>query len=420
MAPPPVVHADILNLRLQSDKEALGREFRDADPFPHVVIPEFFSSEAAQRLLEDFPSFEDRFARNEMGDVGRKAARRDVRDISEAYRELDDFLRTPEFLNLMSEITGIPDLLYDPEYHGGGTHENVDGASLAPHVDFNYHTKGWHRRLNLIVYLSPEWEEEWGGSLELHSNPWDPPNDSAKTLPTKFNHAVIFETSEHSWHGFSQIKLPEDRRHMSRKSFAIYLYSRERPPEQTAPEHSTIYVPFGMPEDLQPGSVLSEEQYRLLEARFTDYRGMLKFQYDQQLRLSKRLQADPSAYAACIKRIRETVRQVLPRDSTVIVVSKGDPALLDLYGRRAWHFPRDEDGGYPGSYPEDGPSVIGQLEGLRERGGQYLLFPEPALWWLESYPEFTAHLYRHYPVIVRDEKTCVIFALEENQEASDK
>jgi hypothetical protein len=412
MARPPAAHADIVNPGLQSGKEALAREFRDADPFPHVVIPDFFSSEVAQRLLDDFPSFEDRFARNEMGDVGRKAARRDVRDISAAYRELDDFLQTSEFLDFMSEITGIPDLLYDAEYHGGGTHENVDGASLYPHVDFNYHAKGWHRRLNVIVYLSPEWEEEWGGSLELHSNPWDPSNDTAKTLPAKFNQAVLFETSEHSWHGFGQIKLPEDRRHLSRKSFAIYLYTKDRPDEQTAVSHSTVYVPFGMPEDLQPGSVLSEEQFQLLHARFSDYRGMLKFQYDQQLRLSKRLQERP-AYMACIERIRETVRRTLPRDSTVIVVSKGDPALLDLHGRRAWHFPHDEDGGYPGSYPEDGPSVIAQLEALRKRGGQYLLFPEPALWWLEQYPEFTAHLDRRYSVIVRDEKTCVMFALEE-------
>jgi hypothetical protein len=181
---PPVTATEILNPRLRTAKEALVREFQSADPFPHLVVADFFSPEVARRLLDDFPSFEDEYAKNEMGDVGRKAARRDVRDISPVYRELDDFVQSSEFLNLMSDITGIPDLLYDPEYHGGGTHENVEGAMLYPHVDFNYHAKGWHRRLNLIVYLSPEWREEWGGALQLHSNPWDPANDSVKTLPT--------------------------------------------------------------------------------------------------------------------------------------------------------------------------------------------------------------------------------------------
>jgi Rps23 Pro-64 3,4-dihydroxylase Tpa1-like proline 4-hydroxylase len=223
---PQVAQAEILNPRLHSDKEALAREFREADPFPHVVIPNFFSREFAQRMLDDFPPFEDRFAKGETGEVGGKATRRDVRDISDTYREVDDFIQTPEFLNLMSEITGIPDLMYDAEYHGGGTHENLHGQGLYTHVDFNYHPKGWHRRLNLIVYLSPEWEDEWKGNLEVHSNPWDPATDHAKTLSTAFNQAVLFETSEHSWHGFAPINLPKDRRHLSRKGICLGSPSR--------------------------------------------------------------------------------------------------------------------------------------------------------------------------------------------------
>jgi Rps23 Pro-64 3,4-dihydroxylase Tpa1-like proline 4-hydroxylase len=291
MGPRQAVHAEILNPRLESDKESLAREFDNADPFRHVVIPDFFSLGFAQRLLDEFPSFEERFATGETGEVGGKATRRDVRDISDAYREVDDFIRESEFLDLISEITGIPDLMYDAEYHGGGTHENLNGQGLYTHVDFNYHPKGWHRRLNLIVYLTPEWEDEWGGNLELHSDPWDPSADRAKCLSTRFNQAVIFETSESSWHGFPQIRLPEDRRHLSRKSFAIYLYTKDRPADQTAASHLTVYVPAGMPDEIQPGSALTAEHHRLLTARFNEYRSMLKLQYDWQLRLSEDFRA---------------------------------------------------------------------------------------------------------------------------------
>lgn len=291
MSIPAITHSQILDSRLNSQTEALARDFQGAAPFPHVLIPEFFTTDFAQRLLDDFPSFEARYARGEMGEVGSKAEHRDVRDISEAYRQVDEFIQTQEFLSFMSEISGMPDLMYDPEYHGGGTHENLDGASLYTHVDFNYHPKGWHRRLNLIVYLSPEWEQEWGGSLELHSNPWEPWADQATAVPTKFNHAVLFETSEHSWHGFPRINLPADRKHLSRKSFAIYLYTKDRPADQTAASHSTIYVPFGMPEDVQPGSALTEQQREQLSNRFDEYRDMLKLQYDRQLRMSEEFQA---------------------------------------------------------------------------------------------------------------------------------
>jgi hypothetical protein len=254
-----------------------------------VVIPDFFNPEFCQRLLDDFPAF-DQEALNEAGNVSRKATRENVRELSPAYRELDDLIQTPEFLGLISEMTGIPDLLYDPQYFGGGTHENLDGQGLDPHVDFNYLPgKGWHRRLNLIVYLNPVWEEDWGGNFDLHSNAWDLDGDKVKTVLPLFNRCVIFETSERSWHGFSPIQLPEGREKVSRKSFAIYLYTNERPPEETAAEHSTVYVPRAIPDDVQPGQVLTEGQFRKIKSHFIHHRGMLRMLYRREQRFNQEI-----------------------------------------------------------------------------------------------------------------------------------
>jgi GT2 family glycosyltransferase len=128
---------------------------------------------------------------------------------------------------------------------------------------------------------------------------------------------------------------------------------------------------------------------------------------------------EEDSYSACVRQVREAVRQAVPPDGTVIVVSKGDEELLDLYGREAWHFPQDRAGNYAWHYPPDGVAPIAHLESLRVSGGRYLLFPEPALWWLHKYPVFSEHLHRHYRVAHSDE-TCAIFALDKKYSAADE
>lgn len=278
--------------------DELAREFASAQPFRHVQIADFLDASLCQGLLEQFPGFEARHALNEMGEVGGKAVRMDVRDIGPAYAELDRCIQSQAFLDLISRITGIPDLLHDPDYIGGGTHENRDGQGLDQHVDFNYHPRTkWHRRLNLIVYLNPHWEAEWGGELELHADPWSGNSKAAVKVPPLFNRCAIFETTENSWHGFSTIALPEGCRHLSRKSFAIYLYTRERPPESTAPPHATIYVPDSMPSRIQAGQVLEADDVRELSQRFARMRTQLRYLYEREKRFGAQIEGLEQALA---------------------------------------------------------------------------------------------------------------------------
>jgi len=115
------------------------------------------------------------------------------------------------------------------------THENVNGQELDCHVDFNFQIEGgFHRRANLLLYLNREWDPNWGGAIELHSDPRQPDTDQFTEFNVTFNRAVIFETNEYSWHGFRKIQLPQDRLHISRKCLSIYLYTRERPAHEIA------------------------------------------------------------------------------------------------------------------------------------------------------------------------------------------
>jgi hypothetical protein len=113
--------------------------------------------------------------------------------------------------------------------------------------------------------------------------------------------------------------------------------------------------------------------------------------------------------------IRKVVQAELPADAMVLVVSSNDRNLLELGGQReGWHFPHIEGGTASAGPPDTGAEAIAQLESLRQQGAQFLLFPEPAFWWLdknEGYPEFQQHLEKHYRKVVGGKDTCIIFDL---------
>ena len=120
---------------------------------------------------------------------------------------------------------------------------------------------------------------------------------------------------------------------------------------------------------------------------------------------------DKPEYERMTRRIREIVAEKLPAEAVVLVVSRGDDALLQLDAREARHFPPSAEGTWAGFHPATSEDAVAQLEAMRAEGGQFLVLPSTGLWWLDHYSGFGAHLEANYPVLVRDTETCVIYSL---------
>jgi hypothetical protein len=124
-----------------------------------------------------------------------------------------------------------------------------------------------------------------------------------------------------------------------------------------------------------------------------------------------RRRPDEQPYLQLRERIVDLVHLTVPRGSTMLVVSKGDEDLVDISGRKAWHFPRAINGLYAGCYPADSREAIEHLGKLRTEGAAYLVIPSPSFWWLEYYRGLTRHLQRRHRLIAYHEELCLVFKL---------
>jgi GT2 family glycosyltransferase len=112
------------------------------------------------------------------------------------------------------------------------------------------------------------------------------------------------------------------------------------------------------------------------------------------------------------ERLREAVDAAIPADAEVLVISRGDDALLQLNGHRARHFPQAEDGGWAGHHPADSKEAIEHLEALRARGARYLVVPPTYRWWLDHYDGLREHLESRYRALAVDTRSGAIYELE--------
>jgi Rps23 Pro-64 3,4-dihydroxylase Tpa1-like proline 4-hydroxylase len=220
------------------DAKSLAESFKNARPFPSICIDDFLDLDAAREVARSYPSFEAARGMGRLFEATHESRKIQVTDsklFSPATTRLAEALASQEFRDTLSTITGIPNLLWDPTFAGGGMHQTAAHGRLDVHVDFNRLSEnGWYRRVNLLLYLNEEWKDEWGGRIEL----WD--KDVKKCyqsyLPA-LARCVIFETSEISYHGVTALTCPKD---VVRRSFAVYYYTKEAP-TGVAHEHSTIF-----------------------------------------------------------------------------------------------------------------------------------------------------------------------------------
>ena len=213
----------MVEVNMEGLKTSLSN-FKGASPFHHCVVDQFFSTPFAQRLEDEFPDYDDRAWHVYCNPLENKKTLNDWNRFPPATYQTFHYLCSEEFLqNVLRTSLGLP-LFPDFGLHGGGWHIHGQGGNLNPHFDYHLHPKlGMVRKLNLIIYLSSMLDPVLhGGELGFweHDSILHRPGNLAKTISPLFNRAVLFDTTQNSWHGMVKpLSIPAG---IFRKSLAVY------------------------------------------------------------------------------------------------------------------------------------------------------------------------------------------------------
>jgi Rps23 Pro-64 3,4-dihydroxylase Tpa1-like proline 4-hydroxylase len=205
------------------DWSGLSESFLQAKPFNHVVVDNFFVESFARNIFRDMPGYEENNDAKYDNPIERKRTIQNWTKFSKNIYKAATCLVDQEFTSHLRQLTQQPELMADFGLHGGGIHMHQAGDYLNTHLDYDIHPKlDMKRKLNIIIYLNPDWQESWGGNLGLwsHDEETGQSKDLIKSVSPMFNRAVLFDTSQNSWHGVTEgIFAPEGQ---YRKSLAFY------------------------------------------------------------------------------------------------------------------------------------------------------------------------------------------------------
>ncbi|QZZ18580.1 2OG-Fe(II) oxygenase [Leptothermofonsia sichuanensis E412] len=193
--------ADQIRARLLACKEDLQTEFQVGDRIASCYMDDLLDEADARAIYQAFPKPSEMLLLKDLREF--KYVGLQMNRFHPILEEIIYAFQHPGIVQLVSEITGIPNLLPDEYLYAGGISLMHQGCYLNPHLD-NSHDKDRqnYRVMNLLYYVTPDWQPEYGGNLEL----WDRGvKQPCRTIHSRFNRLVMMVTHRSSWHSVSKV-----------------------------------------------------------------------------------------------------------------------------------------------------------------------------------------------------------------------
>lgn len=193
--------ADLIFEKLTASKEQLKKEFNQKGRINSCFIDDLLPLDIATEIYEAYPSPEEMALHKSIRENKRIAAQMNLYNpiLEEAVFAFQD----ARIVRIVEEITGLKEMIPDEHLYAGGISLMATGNFLNPHLDNSHdNDRANYRVLNLLYYVTPDWDINNGGNLELWDNGMGKPQ---RVIHAKFNRLVLMVTNKSSIHSVSKV-----------------------------------------------------------------------------------------------------------------------------------------------------------------------------------------------------------------------
>lgn len=193
--------AELIFEKLTESKEQLKNEFNQKGRINSCFIDDLLPLDIAKEIYEAYPSPEEMAIHKSLRENKRIAAQMDLYNplLEEAVFAFQD----ERIVKIVEEITGLKEMIPDEHLYAGGISLMSTGNFLNPHLDNSHdNDRANYRVLNLLYYVTPDWDINNGGNLELWDNGMGKPQ---RVIHSKFNRLVLMVTNKTSIHSVSKV-----------------------------------------------------------------------------------------------------------------------------------------------------------------------------------------------------------------------
>jgi hypothetical protein len=231
------VHDIIKHLNTKfANTEKLNDVFVGTPPYPMIVLDDFLPTEYAHMLEQEIPRISDQhwteFTRR--GSRMKECVKLDQAPVANEFVKQ---MHSQQGMQWLSKLTNITDLIPDPYIVGAGYSKSYRGDSLQVHTDFNWNEEiKLHRMLSFIIYLTSDWDSDWGGDLLFKdfNN-----KEIIQRVQPKFNRAVFWRHHKRGFHGYPEpLTCPEGK---YRSTFRLFYYVSNASHDPNDRPHRSLY-----------------------------------------------------------------------------------------------------------------------------------------------------------------------------------